>query len=91
MDTKGEYKPSLGDYLGEFTNEIDPKEGSFITTFVSAGAKNYAYELDSGLAKFTVKGFTLNHIASLKVNYSTIKESDRYHLVIVNNLFCKIC
>lgn len=25
----GEYEPSLGEYLGEFTNEIDPSEGIF--------------------------------------------------------------
>ena len=80
----GEYEPSLGNYLGEFTNEIDPKEGSHITTFVSAGAKNYAYELDTGKTKCTVKGFTLNNIASLKLNYASIKD------LVLNNPANKI-
>ena len=26
----GEYEPKLGDFLGEFTNEINPSEGDFI-------------------------------------------------------------
>ena len=38
------YHPKLGDFLGQFTNEIDPREGTHITEFVSAGAKNYAYK-----------------------------------------------
>ena len=70
----GAYEPELGDYLGEFTNELDPREGSYITEFVSAGPKNYAYKLDTGLTHCTVKGFSLNHIASLTVNYDSIKD-----------------
>jgi hypothetical protein len=69
----GEYDPPLGDYLGEFTNEIDAKEGNYIDEFVSAGPKNYAYKLDTGITHCTVKGFTLNHIASLSINYDSIK------------------
>jgi hypothetical protein len=68
-----EYDPPLGDYLGELTSEIDPKEGNYIEEFVSAGPKNYAYKLDSGITHCTVKGFTLNHIASLTINYDSIK------------------
>lgn len=36
----------LGDYLGDFTNELD--EGDFIKEFVSAGPKNYGYETKNG-------------------------------------------
>ena len=44
---KGSYNPVIGDYLGMFTNEIDPSEGSEIVEFVSAGPKNYSYKLDT--------------------------------------------
>ena len=33
-------EPSLGDYLGDLTDELD---GDYITTFISGGPKNYAY------------------------------------------------
>jgi hypothetical protein len=45
----GKYSPKLSDYLGEFTNVIDPSEGSHIVRFVSAGLKNYSYKLDTGI------------------------------------------
>lgn len=69
----GEYEPSLGDYLGQFTNEIDSNEGNHIVEFVSAGPKNYAYKLDTGKTHCCVKGFSLNHVASLTINYESIK------------------
>ena len=40
----GEENPKTGVYLGELTDEVD---GDYITTFVSGGPKNYAYELSS--------------------------------------------
>ena len=43
------YEPSIGDFLGEFTNEIDPNEGKEIVEFVSAGPKTYSYKLDTGI------------------------------------------
>ena len=60
--------------MGEFTNEIDPKEGNFIKEFVSAGPKNYGYKLDTDVTHALVKGFTLNHTTSLTLNYDSIKE-----------------
>ncbi len=39
------YTPKLGDFLGEFTNEIDPSEGNLIVEFVSAGPKIF-YEIE---------------------------------------------
>ena len=50
---EGEYNPKLGDYLGELTDEISEKDGNFITEFVSAGPKNYAYTLDTGKNKLS--------------------------------------
>ncbi|XP_070571147.1 uncharacterized protein [Ptychodera flava] len=42
ISRSGQYDPELGSCLGEFTDEL---AGNFITTFVSAGPKCYAYQL----------------------------------------------
>lgn len=70
---KNEYEPQLGEYLGDLTNEIDPKDGNYIVEYVSAGPKNYAYKTDKGITKCTIKGFTLNYITSLKLDFEKIK------------------
>jgi hypothetical protein len=85
----GEYEPELGDYLGQFTNEIDSKEGNFINEFVSAGPKNYAYKLDTGVTHALVKGFSLNQTSSLVINYDSIKQlvtEDKSKKLKVNQL-----
>ena len=41
---------------------------------MSAGPKNYAYKLSTGKTHCTIKGFTQNHLTSLKLNYDTIKD-----------------
>jgi DNA polymerase elongation subunit (family B) len=43
---ESDYVPELGDYLGEFTNEID--DDDYIVEFVSAGPKNYSYLTKNG-------------------------------------------
>lgn len=48
----------LGEYLGDLTDEL-PAD-TFITTFVSAGPKNYGYELNNGKKIVKVKGFNLH-------------------------------
>jgi hypothetical protein len=54
------FRELKGEYLGDLTDEIDPKDGNYIVEFVSAGPKNYAYKTDKGVTKCTIKGFTLN-------------------------------
>ena len=49
----GQYEPQLGNFLGQFTNEIDPRDGLYIIEFVSAGPKNYAFKLNTGITKYT--------------------------------------
>ena len=44
--------PKLGDYLGDFTDEL---KGQYITEFVSAGDKNYAKLLSDGSSECVVK------------------------------------
>ena len=67
----GEYDPKIGDFLGEFTDEIDM--GVEIIEFVSAGPKNYAYLLDNGVSHCKVKGFSLNYTASKLIDFNKIK------------------
>ena len=68
----GEWVPPLGDYLGELTNELDDED--YITTFVSGGPKNYAYQTKNGKTICKVRGFTLNYRGSQKLNFSTMCE-----------------
>ena len=80
----GDYEPKLGDYLGEFTNEltckavgckkIDCKERHYIAEFLSAGPKNYSYRTDIGTSNCKVRGFTLNKTNSLLINFDFMKE-----------------
>ena len=79
-----EYEPALGGFLGEFTNEIDSEEGEYIEEFVSAGPKNYAYKLNTGITHCIVKGFSLNSSASEQINFESIRE------IVLNNQSQKI-
>ena len=60
-----------GNYLGEFTNELD--EGDHITEFVAAGPKNYAYETFKGNQCCKVRGFTLNARGQKILNFNSMK------------------
>lgn len=63
--------PPLGDFLGDFTDELAPNE--HIIEFVSGGSKNYAYKLNSGKTDCTVKGYAINHLTNLILNFDSIK------------------
>ena len=67
----GYYNPPLGDYLGELKDELN---GATITTFVSGGPKNYAYQTSTGDKICKIRGFTLNTRNSLVLNYEVVKE-----------------
>lgn len=81
----------IGNYLGELTNEIKPKDG-YIVEFVSGGPKNYAYRTLSGKEECKVRGFTLNWANSKLINFEAIKSlictSQEKQIEIVNP--CKI-
>lgn len=63
--------PTIGDYLGELTNELDGDD--YITEFVSAGPKLYAFKTFKGHTVCKVRGFTLNYQASKSLNFDTIR------------------
>ena len=56
-----------GDYLGDWTDELDGK--NMVGTFVSGGPKNYSYETDDGKYHTKVKGFNLNYEVSQGINH----------------------
>ncbi|XP_033756183.1 probable DNA polymerase [Pecten maximus] len=72
----GQWKPNLGDNLGDLTDEV---EGTSIVNFVTGGPKNYAYTLskpnkDGEMSCCKVRGITLNYKNSLEINYDTVKD-----------------
>ena len=70
----------LGSYLGEFTNEIKPVNidnvlhEDYITEFVSACPRNYAYQTKHGKRECKVRGFTLNVRGQAILNFNTMKD-----------------
>ena len=62
----GEWEPPTGSYLGDLTDEL---EGGHITTIVSGGPKNYAYETNTSKTVSKVRGITLNYRTVQKVNF----------------------
>ena len=77
----GEWKPELGDYLGDLTDEVPDNR---IIEFVTGGLKNYAYKIarpdkDGNTTICKVKGITLNYKNSLTINLDTIKD------MVINN------
>lgn len=67
---QGQPSIATGDYLGEMKDEL---QGDVIKEFVSAGAKNYAYETQQGKVECKVRGFTLNVRGSEVLNFETMK------------------
>ena len=58
--------------MGDFTNELEPN--TYIIEWVSGGAKNYAYKLNNGKTDCTVKGYAINSLTNLILNFDSIKE-----------------
>ena len=66
-------QPVLGDYLGEFTNELD--DDDYIVEFVSAGPKNYGYKTKKGKVECKVRGFRLNSEGKTQLNYDVMRQN----------------
>ncbi len=64
---------SLGNYLGEFTNELD--DGDFIIEFASGGPKNYGYRTQKGKVECKVRGFSLNVRGQEQLNFNILKDN----------------
>ncbi|XP_062614858.1 uncharacterized protein LOC134276633 [Saccostrea cucullata] len=68
---EGAFNPTLGNSLGEWTDELD---GDHITKFMSAGPKNYGFRTDKGTEVHKCKGVTLNHRTSQLVCPETLEK-----------------
>jgi hypothetical protein len=63
---------SIGNFMGDLTNEL--KENEWISIFLSAGPKNYAFQTNFGNSCVKVKGFSL-HSENLKAfNCNSLKK-----------------
>ena len=79
----GQYDLPTGKFLGDLTDELTCKgvgcngcsNGHWIVDFISCGAKNYAYKLNTGQVVCKVRGFSLNFAASKIINLETMKEA----------------
>ena len=69
----GQITITLGDYLGDMTNELN--EDDYITEFVSGSAKNYGYLTKQGKSCCKVRRFTLNYRGSWYPNYEVMKQN----------------
>ena len=65
--------PVLGDYLGEFTSELD--DDDYIEEFVSGGPKNYGYTTKKGKFECKVRDFRLNSEGKTQLNYDVMRQN----------------
>ena len=77
----GEWNPETGEFLGQLTDEL---KGKYITTFVSGGPKNYAYETNTGETCCKIRGITLNFRALKSLNFNTVCECDTGYPISVD-------
>ena len=73
LEQPGQPNPVLGDYLGDFTSELDGDD--YIVEFVSGGPKNYGYRTKKGKVECKVRGFRLNSEGKAQLNYEVMREN----------------
>ena len=70
LEEEGQPNPVLGNYLGEFTSELDDDT---IEEFVSGSPKNYGYQTKNGHVECKVRGFRLNSEGKTQLNYDVMR------------------
>ena len=70
---EGQSNPTLGNYLGDFTSELDKED--YIVEFVSGGPKNYGYQTQDGHIECKVRGFRLNTEGKTQLNYHIMRQN----------------
>ena len=73
LEEVGQPSPVLGDYLGDFTSELDPDD--YIEEVVSGGPKNYGYKTKQGKVECKVRGFRLNSEGKTQLNYDVMRQN----------------
>jgi hypothetical protein len=72
-NSDSEYKPQIGRDLGMFKDVLNGNGSKWIVEFVSGGCKNYGYEENDGNKKCVIKGFSINNVVKLILNFEAIK------------------
>jgi len=73
VEEEGQPSPVLGDYLGDFTSELD--DDDYIEEFVAGGPKNYGYKTKQGKVECKVQGFRLNSEGKTQLNYEDMRQN----------------
>jgi len=73
LEEPGQPNSALGDYLGEFTTELD--DDDYIVEFVSGGPKNYGYATKKDKVECKVRGFRLNSEGKTQLNYNVKRQN----------------
>ena len=73
LSAQGMPEPPLGDYLGDFKDELPPD--NYIVEFASGGPKNYGYKTRKGKEDYKVRGITLNRLGKRYVNFEVLKNN----------------
>ncbi|KAL1252652.1 hypothetical protein QQF64_017345 [Cirrhinus molitorella] len=94
VSREGDWMPSLGDHLGELTDEIG--DDSYITEFCSSGPKSYAYRTSKGKVCVKAKGIILNaknsqairldSMIGLVTDYTLTRDDTQYILTHSENI-----
>jgi len=73
LSRPGEENPKLGDYLGDFKDELST--GDYILQFASGGPKNYGYLTKKGKEECKVRGISLNSEGIKQLNYQVLRQN----------------
>ena len=73
LSTQGMPNPPLGDYLGDFMDELPPDD--YIVEFTPGGLKNYRYKTHKGKEECKVRGIMLNSLGKRYVNFRVLKNN----------------
>jgi len=74
-NNKDHFRLTNGDYLGDWTDELDGVD--MCGTFLGAGPKNYSYETTDGKLHTKIKGFTLDYQSTKEggLNHKSMEET----------------
>ena len=73
LSAQGMPEPPLGDYLGDFKDELPPD--NYMVEFASGGPKNYGYKTHKGKEDYKVRDITLNRLGKRYVNFEVLKNN----------------
>lgn len=73
LQRPGQQRLVIGNYLGDFTNELN--KGDFIAEFCSRGPKKHGYRTKQGKTCCKVQGFSLTVEGMTKQNFQVLQEN----------------